>query len=393
MSQGSRTLRAAWLLDPGVTFLNHGSFGACPRAVLDEQAAWRARLEHEPVLFLARELEGLLDHTRAAVAGFVHCAPSELVFVTNATQGVNAVLGSLRFAPGDELLVTDHEYAASRHVLDRAALRAGATVVVAEVAFPPASASAIVDALLASVTARTRLALVDHVTSPTGLRFPIEGIVAALAARGIDTLVDGAHGPGMVDVDLGRLGAAYYTANCHKWIGAPKGSAFLHVRPDRQPAIRPTAISHPAIPDRDRSRYLQEFDWTGTFDPTAILSVPRALAWHAALLPGGWPALQAHEHALLLRARQILAGVPGMGAGADAPLLGSMLSLPLPGPLGPQGENDPLQQALWDRYRIEVPVFAWRGSRLLRISARIYNTESEYGRLADALGELLATDG
>ncbi|HEY0443205.1 MAG TPA: aminotransferase class V-fold PLP-dependent enzyme, partial [Candidatus Limnocylindrales bacterium] len=222
-----------WLLDPAVTFLNHGSYGACPRPVLEAQAAWRERMEREPVRFLGRDLERFLEAARADVGAFLGANPDDLAFVTNATTGVNTVLRSLRFEPGDELLATDHEYNATLNALAEIAARDRATVRIAHVPFPLRDPDQVTAAILGAVTPRTRLLLVSHVTSPTGLVFPLGDIVRELAARGVDTLVDAAHSPGMVPVDLDALGAAWWTGNAHKWLCAPKGAAVLHVRRDR----------------------------------------------------------------------------------------------------------------------------------------------------------------
>jgi len=392
---GERRLAAFWALDPEVTFLNHGSFGACPRPVLEAQSRLRERMEREPVRFLARELEGLLDAAREELARFLGADPKGLVFVSNATTGVNAVLHSLRMKPGEELLTTDHAYEACRNALDDAAERLGATVVVAKVPFPIASPDVAMSAILERVTPRTRLALLDHVASPTGLRFPIEALVPRLESLGVATLVDGAHAPGMVPLALDALGASFYTGNCHKWLCAPKGAAFLHVREDLRSSVRPTIVSHGASSSRtDRSRFLLEFDWTGTQDPTAVLCIPEAIRFLGGLLPGGWPELMDRNHGAALEGRRVLAQALGVALPCPDEMIGSLAALPLPdGASGARRASgvDPLQRALFDRYAIEVPVMPWPAPprRLLRISAQVYLRPGAFEQLAGALKELL----
>ncbi len=387
--------RSHWCLDPDVTFLNHGSFGACPTVVLEQQRSLREQLEREPVYFFAKVMEPLLDEARQTLADFVGAPAEALAFVPNATTGINAVLRSLchpslgaqALGPGDELLTTDHEYNASRNVFNFVADWTGATVVVADVPFPIASPQAVIDALLAKVSARTKLVLIDHVSSQTALIFPLPEIIQALSARGIDVLVDGAHAPGMIPLNLSELGAAYYTGNCHKWLCAPKGAAFLYVRPDRQSAIRPMVISHGAnSPRRDRSQFQLEFDWMGTSDPTAYLSVPTALQFMGSLLPGGWEALMAHNHQLALEARDRLCAQLQCPIPAPDAMLGSMAAIPLS-----DGDIADLATPLWEQFKIQVPINPWHRSpnRLLRVSAQLYNTPAEYDYLADALSQLL----
>ncbi len=386
-----------WLLDPNVTFLNHGSFGSCPRTVLEFQQGIRERLERQPVRFLVRELEPLWDAARATLAQFVGADTDDLVFVANATTGVNTVLRSLQFDPGDELLVTNHEYNACRNALNFVAERSGARVVVAEVPFPIHSEDDFVRPVIEKITPRTRLALLDHVTSQTGLVFPIARLVQELAARGVDTLVDGSHAPGMVPLDLRQIGAAYYTGNCHKWICAPKGAALLHVRRDRQQNIRPLTISHGANSTRtDRSRFLIEFGWTGTSDPSAILSVPEALRFMAKLLPGGWPEIMRRNHALVRAARKLLCKTLEIQPPCPDSFLGALASLPIPDattttPTKSPLYLDPWQDHLLDVHQIEVPIIPWPTAprRLLRVSAQLYNSLPQYQKLADAVRVLM----
>lgn len=405
-------LAGQWTLDPDVVFLNHGSFGACARPVLEAQAELRARLERQPVRFLARELEGLLDAARTEVAAFCGAEPDDLAFVPNATHGVATILRSLRFQPGDEVLVTDHAYNAAANMARFAVERDGARLVVARVPVPCAGPDEVVERILAAVTPQTRLALLSHVTSPTAIVFPIERLVLELGARDVEVLVDGAHAPGMVPLDLGALGSAglaFYTGNGHKWLGGPKGSAFLWVRRDRQPAIRPLAISHGANTARsERSRFRLEADWLGTTDPTPWLCLPAAIRFLGGLVPGGWTGLMERQHALAVAGRAVLLEALGTEPPAPEAMLGSMAAvlLPVSGGEG-QGDgspalspldDDPLQAELREHFGIEVPVLPWpqvwagEGAvqrRLLRISAAPYDALDEYRYLAAGLGELL----
>lgn len=382
-----------WLLDRDVVFLNHGSFGACPRRVLEIQGEWRARMERQPLQFLVREVEPHLDAARAALAEFVGANVDDLVFVPNATHGVNTVLRSLTFQAGDELLVTDHEYNACRNALNFVAEHSGARIVVAKIPFPLQSADQVIHPILEAVTPRTRLVLIDHVTSQTGMVLPVARLVEELNRRGVDTLVDGAHAPGMVPLNLTQLGAAYYTGNCHKWLCAPKGAALLYVRRDKQAAIRPLTISHGANSARtDRSRFQLEFWWQGTFDPATYLSVPEAIRFMASLRPGGWPEVMASNRALALAGRKILCDALKIAEPCPPEFIGSLASVPIPDAapdaLARLPFNEyPLQDTLRERLRIEVPIISWPASprRLLRISAQLYNSLPQYELLARAL--------
>lgn len=382
-----------WGLDPECLFLNHGSFGACPSAIRERQAALQEEIERQPVRFLGRELLERMDAAREALAAFVGAEAAGLAFVRNATTGVNTVLRSLRFGPGDELLVTNQEYNACRNALDFVAARSGARVVVVPLPFPTSGPDEVVDRVLEHTTPRTKLALIDHVTSATGLVLPIARLVAALEQRGVDVLVDGAHAPGMLDLDLDRLGAAYYAGNCHKWMCTPKGSALLYVREDKRRLVRPLTISHGANLDTEgTTRFRLEFDWVGTEDPTAYLMIPEVIRYFEEVLPGGWPALREHNRALALRAREVLCGRLDVAIPAPAEMIGSLAALPLPdSPYPPPKDDvlvgDPLGRRLRERYGVEVPVSYWPGApkRVLRVSAQLYNDISQYERLAEAL--------
>lgn len=373
-----------WTLDPTVTFLNHGSFGACPRAVLEHQQQLRVCIEQEPVRFFALELEAQLDKARQVLADFVGASAEELAFVPNATTGVNTVLHSLTFQPGDQLLTTSHEYNASRNALDFTAQRTGATVVVADVPFPLESPTQIVEAILAKVSHHTKLVLLDHITSQTALIFPIQVLVEQLTARGIEVLIDGAHAPGMIPLNLEQLGATYYAGNCHKWLCAPKGAGFLYVRKDKQNGMRPLVISHGAnSPRTDRSRFHLEFDWVGTTDPTPYLCVPIAIQFLGNLLPDGWPALMSRNRNMVLAIREAFCQQFQIAPPCPDEMIGSMAVIPFPGEAA-----ETLQTNLFQRFQIEIPVIPWQNIRLVRLSVQLYNNWIDYDRLATALTAL-----
>lgn len=392
-----------WTLDPDWTFLNHGSFGACPRPVLEAQRAFRDRLEAQPVRFLDRELPGLLAETRARLGAFLGADPDGLAFVPNATTGVNAVLRSLRFAPGDDLLTTDHEYNAILNTLDAVAQRDGARVVVARLGLPITDDEAVVRAILERVTERTRLVVVSHVTSPTALVLPIGRLVQELAARGVDTLVDGAHAPGMLPLELDALGAAYYTGNAHKWLCAPKGAAFLWVRGDRRDRVHPAITSHGHNDPGPAPRYRAEFDWVGTGDPTPILAIPAAIDHLLALGDGGPGTVMAGQCDMARAAGTRLAAALGVAPLGPVSMTGAMAAVRLPA-IRDEAAALALKTTL-EAARIEVPLVGWpvRAARsasdaaadavLVRVSTPPYVEPSDVERLIDVLVPALASPG
>ena len=377
--------------------LNHGSFGATPSAVLEAQQRLRERIEANPTrYFLGGDYQAELDAARRVVADFVGADAVGLVFVNNATAGVNAVLRSLEpsLRPGDEIVVTDHEYNACTNAAVVSAARAGARVVTAAVPFPIDDSRQAVDAVLGAVTERTRVLLIDAVTSATGLVLPVRELATALEPD-VSVVVDAAHAPGMIDFDVTQLGASYVTANCHKWMCSAKGAAFLWVREDRRDDVYPAVISHGyngGWPG-DGGHLHAQFDWTGTHDPSAWLTVPDGLAAVEAMHPQGWPGVRAAIRNLCLGGRDTLIEALGIDAPAPTDMIGAIASLPVP-PADNTGAAifDPLMAAFRDRHDIEVPVFTWPAppDRLLRISAHLYNQPDDYHRLATALSTELA---
>ena len=381
-----------WLLEDGVLHLNHGSFGATPAPVLEAQQRLRNRMEANPTrYFLGGEYQDELDSARRDVADFVGGDEAGLVFVNNATTGVNAVLRSLEpvLGSGDEILVTDHEYNACRNAAEVSASRTGARVATVRVPFPIESSQQAVDAVLAAVTDRTRILLIDAVTSATGLVMPVADIAAELEPD-VRVLVDAAHAPGMIDFNVSELGTSYVTANCHKWMCSAKGAGFLWVRSDRRDDVYHSVISHGyngGWPSGG-GRLHAQFDWTGTDDPSAWLTVPDALAAVGAMHPDGWPGVRRTIRELCLSGRRILIDALGIDPPAPEAMIGAIASVPVP-PADHSGSAifDPLMSALEQRHRIQVPVFTWPAPphRLLRISAHLYNNKSQYRRLAGAL--------
>ena len=394
-------LFSRWGLDPKVCFLNHGSYGACPRDVLEVQTEWRRGMESEPVRFFVERLTPALDAARADLATLVGCEPSDLVFVPNATTGVAVALMNLRIEPGDEVLVNTHEYLACQNNADAIARSRGATVVRTDLPFPIRSAQEVVDAILSRVTSKTRVCLISHITSPTALILPVDRLVGELQSRGIDVVVDGAHAPGMIEVDIGSLDPVCYTANCHKWLCAPKGAAFLYVRRDRQEGFRPMVLSNDAVLGRPgRSQFQVDFDYIGTNDYTAALCVPAALRTLQSMVQGGWDAIRTHNRNLALAGRDLVCDRLGVERPAPDDMLGAIATIVLPAHEPGLHErlarretrnHDALQDALMDRHAIEVPVWsvAGRDQRLVRISAQLYNSIEQYAYLADALAEEL----
>ena len=380
-----------WILDPNITFLNHGSFGACPKLILDKQTKLRTSLESDPVTFMESTARELWAESLVRLSKFINADSEGMTFVTNATSGVNTVLKSLDLKPNDEIIVLDHSYQACWNAVDFITKKAGAKTVVATIPFPIDSNEQIIEGILQKVTERTRLALIDTVTSPTGLRLPFEELVSELQSRNVDVLLDAAHGPGIVTLDIKKLDPAYVTGNAHKGLCTPKGSAFLYIREDRRNRIRPLSVSHGAsVSGTDQERFRFEFDWTGTQDPTAWLCIPSAIDHIGSMLSGGWPAIMDYNTNLAIQGRNLLLEALGTPKPSPDSMIVGLAAVLLPGSgvlTTSALEPDPLHTLLFEKYRIQVPVFGWphHNKRYLRIASYLYNSLEEYEYLAEVL--------
>jgi isopenicillin-N epimerase len=365
-------LRGEFLLDPEIAFLNHGSFGACPRTVFERYQAWQLELEREPIDFLDRRLPALLESARTALSDYVRCPAEDLAFVQNATTGVNLAARSLDLRAEDEVLATDLEYAACDLAWEQVCSRAGARYVRAPIPLPLDGPSTLVETLFAAVTERTRVVYVSHVTSDTGLVLPVEEIVARARERGLVTVVDGAHAPAQVPVDLAALGADFYSGNCHKWLGAPKGAGFLHVRPEYQERVDGAIVSWGYA---DGSTFSERIEKQGTRDPAAWLTVPAAIAY---LGEREWDDVRERCRRLARDARGELCDLLGTKPIAPDEMIAQMAAVRLPAPA------PDLSQRMFTRHRVEIPVVGTRQD-LLRLSVAAYTTREEIDRLLAAL--------
>jgi isopenicillin-N epimerase len=377
-------LAAHFLVRPDIAFLNHGSFGACPREVFEAYQRWQRELETQPVEFLGRRLTGLLAEARAVLAAYVGTDANNLVFVPNATFGVNVVARSLKLQPGDEVLATNHEYGAAERAWRFVCQTQEARYLAQAIPLPVHEPEEIMEHLWAGVTERTRVIFISHITSPTALIFPVKEICQRARAAGIFTVIDGAHAPGQIELDLDELGADFYTGNCHKWLCAPKGSGFLYARPEHQALLEPLVVSwgwESLTPGP--SPFIDYFDWLGTDDPAAYLAVPAAIAFQQKY---AWPHVRAACRQLAQEARtqiQGLTGLPQLYPDTET-WWGQMTAIPLP-PCNPQE----IGRRLWEEFQVETPVFEWNGHFIIRVSIQAYNRPADVDRLLRGLKQLL----
>jgi len=380
------SLKESFLLDPSVIFLNHGSYGATPRPVFEAYQKWQRRLERQPVLFLGRELPGLLHESRTVLGKYLNADPDDLVYIPNATHGVNIAAHSLQLKPGDEILTTDHEYGACDYTWDFIGEKTGAHYIHQSVPLPITSRGEIVETFWQGVTARTKVIYLSQITSPTALRLPVEEICRRARESGILTIVDAAHAPGQIPVDLQSLGADMLFANAHKWMLNVKGSAFLFVRRDVQHLIEPLVVSWGYRPTPDiatGSRFVDLLQWTGTKDPTAALTVPDAIQF---MQDHDWDTVRCESHRLLRQAIERVCDLTKLPPPypLDSDLYSQMGIAPLP-----ISDLTILKSRLYDEYKIEVPLTQWQDKQFIRISVQGYNTQEDIDVLIRALEVLL----
>ena len=387
----SSNLARHFLLRDDVVFLNHGSFGACPRPVFETYQGWQLELERQPVAFLGRDLTERMRVPRVALSAFLGTTSENIVGLVNATEGLNIVAQSLDLREGDEILTTDHEYSALEKTWAYVARRTGAKIVTVKVPMPFVSEAAFTDTLLAAMTDRTRVLFLSHITSPTALVFPIERPIAEARKRGIWTVIDGAHTPGHIPLNLDAMGVDFYSGNCHKWLMTPKGSAFLYVRPELQGMINPLVISHGWTADSKQpdakgafgnSPFIDELEMQGTRDPAAWLTVPAAIEFRK---QHDWTSVAADCRVLAQDTARRLQALTGLAPLSTPEFCApQMVAMPIP-----DTDTAELAKQLMARYSIEIPVFKWQDHSIVRVSVQGYNSKAQMDILIEALTELL----
>jgi isopenicillin-N epimerase len=390
----SSNLARHFLLRDDVTFLNHGSFGACPRPVFETYQRWQAELESEPVDFLGRNLTTNMRVPRVELSAELGVSPEDVVGVVNATEGLNIVIQSLGLVEGDEILTSDHEYGSLEKTWAYVCRRTGAKIVTVKVPLPLNSEAEFTEAMLAGITPRTRVLFLSHITSPTALRFPIEPIIKEAKARGIWTVIDGAHTPGHIPLDLKAMDVDFYSGNCHKWLMSPKGSAFLYVRPELQKLVNPLVISHgwtAQSKDADakgafgNSPFIDEIEMQGTRDPSAWLTVPAALKFRR---EHDWVSVAKACSALAQETAERVSRMTGLPPIASPEFCApQMVAMPIPECDAPE-----LHKTLREKRRIEIPVFKWQDRCIARVSVQGYNSREQMDILIKALAEELGLD-
>jgi isopenicillin-N epimerase len=380
-----RNLRRLFLLDPGVTFLNHGSFGATPKKVFRKYQRWQLELERQPVEFLGRRFIGLMREARSSLAEYFHTAADNLVYTPNVTVSVNIVARSLGLGTGDEVLATDHEYGACDRTWRFLSKEHGFSYKNQPIPVPMTTKEDFINALWEGVTSRTRVIFLSHITSPTAIIFPVAEVCTRARHEGILTVVDGAHAPGQIPIDMQAIGADFYGGNLHKWLCAPKGAGFLYARPEAQKLLKPLIISWGYESETPSgSAFIDYHEWTGTRDIAAYLTVPAAIQFQA---DHDWTAIRTACHQLACEAQAQICALTGITPlHPDDPLWFAQLAA---APLPADTNVTVLKERLYDEYRIEVPLITWNGRKLIRVSIQGYNSTRDVDILLSALKTLL----
>ncbi len=380
-------LKDQFLLDPQVIFLNHGSYGACPRPVFNTYQAWQRKLERQPVQFLGVELDSYLRQSRQELGGYIHAATDDIVYVRNATLGVNIVARSLRLEPGDEILTSDQEYGACNFVWDFICRKTGAVYRQKSIKLPVTTSDEIFEQFWSGVTPRTKAIFLSHITSPTAITMPVQQICQRARSAGILTLIDGAHAPGQLPLDLSSLDADFYTGNCHKWMLGPKGAGFLYARSEAQNMIEPLIVSwgyQSKLTKPRESAFIDLLQWTGTYDPAAALTVPDAISF---MRTNHWDDVQTTCHDLLRNALERMSDLSGLPPlyPLDSDLYHQMGTIPIP----QVADLDVLKCRLYSDFNIEIPIIDWNGHHFLRMSVQGYNSDEDIDAFVRAMAELL----
>lgn len=377
-------LASQFQIKEDVVFLNHGSFGACPRPVFEEYQHWQRELEGDPVDFIGRRAQDLMLESKKELAAYLNAPVEQMVFVTNATTGINIVARSLDLQPGDEILTTDHEYGAVNNTWRFNFEKKGVKYINHPMQLPFTTPEAFVERFWEGVTPRTKVITLSHITSPTALIFPLQEICRRAKEAGILTVIDGAHAPGQIDIDLTAMGVDYYTGNAHKWLTAPKGSAFLYAAPGREDELEPLVVSHGwASPHDKQSKFLDNFNWTGTMDPSAYISVGAAVRFQR---ENNWPAVRAACHALAVQTRDRINEMTGLESVCpdSTTWFSQMFIARLP-----NATAEKLREVLWPEFKIEVPLPQWNDEAFIRVSVQAYNTPEDMERLLGAIEKYL----
>jgi isopenicillin-N epimerase len=381
------SLKSQFALNPDIIHLNHGSFGATLIPVLEALHDWQLRLEAEPVRFLARDLWRYLAQARQELGSYLNVPPNSLAFIPNATYGVNIVARSIHLNPGDEILGTNHEYGACQKTFEYVCRSTNAHYRIQPISVPANSVENIVDDLWRGVTKKTKLMFISHISSPTAIHLPIAEICRRAREAGILTLIDGAHAPGQINVDLSDIDADYYTGNCHKWMLGPKGSGFLYTKPEWQDMIEPLVVSWGWQADPEfstGSQYLDHLQWMGTDDPSPFLAVPAAIEF---MKLNNWPEIQRRCQQLLFSAVHQLeqhystANLSKIGAQFNQ----QMAAIELPEHL----QMETVKTTLYEKYNIEVYCYQWEGKNIIRVSIQAYNTVEDIEKLLAALDQII----